>query len=136
MRLVRLTCDDRIHRVDRELKMHGSAFCVWDRHNRLCLFGQSLSRLASAINQLINFSSDTFDVQDCVSHQRMYAAAETGALHKNTWKIERLALQDVPARWDELRRRDFMRAGIVANTQQCWARASVRPSSASPPVCG
>ena len=123
MRLIPLGPEDRLLRVERELSMHGKAFCASDRLKRLCLFSQSLSALAKAMNQIIAVS-DGFDPEDRVSHQRMYAAVQSGSLHKNVWQIERLDLADVPARWDALRAIGFKQAGFVAQSPMCWEKSS------------
>ena len=86
MRLVPLSPEDILIRVERELSMHGKCFVAWDRLQRLCLFSQSLSSLAKVINQIIAVS-DRFDSQYRVSHQRMYAAIHSGSLHKNVLKV-------------------------------------------------
>jgi hypothetical protein len=105
--------------------MHGQCFVASDRLHRLCLFSQSLSALAKVVNQIVAFSDGLFDSQDRVSHQRMYAAIQSGCLHKHVWKIERLALADVPARWDALRTLGFRQAGVVAQCPACWVKHDV-----------
>ena len=122
MRLLPLTESDRLVSVSRELKHRGDVYAVFDRHHRLLLIGQSVTKLATAINQIFT------DNEDKVSYQALYhllLGKSVRGYHKG-WTIKRLTLNEVPSFWEDARKQNaYQRAGYVCEVPTAYQVARV-----------
>ena len=120
MRLLPLTEQDRIVAVSRELKHRGDVYAVFDRHHRLILLGQSVPKLANAINTIFT------DSEDRVSYQALYhmlLGKTVRAYHKG-WSIIRLKLDEVPSFWEDARTQPYQKRGFVCETPDAYQVAT------------
>lgn len=123
VRLIPVLPVDRIVHCDRELgqRHHGYVYVLWDRHKRLLLTSQSISRLASVVQALVRCGGE-FDLEDNIYPQALYNLVNghvKGQFTKN-WRAERVLLRDLPTRFTELQQQGFAKSGIVCSSEVCW----------------
>ena len=112
MRLLPITNGERLVRVSRELRHRGDVYIVADRFHRCLLIGQSVPKLAAAVNSIFK------DTEDQVSYQAFYHMLKGGlkrGYHKG-WKITRIQLSEAPLFWDHARsEKPYQMAGYVCD---------------------
>ena len=122
MRLLHLTKQHRLVRVLRERKHRGDVYVVFDRHHRLLLFGQSVPKIATAINAIFP------DAEDHVSYQGLYQlllGKMVGNHHKG-WSIIRLRLEQVPSFWEEVRTQEhYLKTGYVCENANAYVVSTI-----------
>ena len=120
MRLLPLTEQDCVVRVSRELRHRGDVYAVFDRHHRLLLIGQSVPKLASAINTIFT------DSEDRVSYQALYhmLLGKTVRNYHKGWSIIRLKLDEVPSFWEDARTQPYQKRGYVCESPDAYQVAT------------
>jgi hypothetical protein len=123
VRLIALRNCDELVSVSKELGKRAWGYVLYDGPRRVLLASQSVSALAAIVQQLVRIPGNDFDpVLDHVYSQGLYNAVN-GAIQKRyhkTWRIERVALQDLPQRFTELQADGYRRSAVVASSEPNW----------------